>query len=293
MIKILQGNEFFIKEFIDEFIQKKYSGKFLDKSIVRNPETLAEITNNSIFNLNGKVIIWDFGFFKKFEQFDPFVIPKNVDIFIIGDKIDNRLKIVQQVVNYGAEIKIFKDLYSNQVENWILTKKSKLRLNILPDAIKIMVLLYGNNVSEISMKLDEFKQLNIPITKDIVNKRCNGTNAFSVFELQEAVTSKVVKKSNYILKQMLKNSDSNSFGIIRYFMKFFEQMIMIKLNDEELIASLNLHSYILLKLKSIVITIKQCGECLDLLRNAEIKIYSGIDSEYVVERLIMDLCRIK
>ena len=94
MIKVLEGNEFLIREYIQDHINQKFKNvdEFeLQFSVIKNPLNIQVIIEGSAFALNGKVIIWDFDIFKKFEKFNPYIIPMGVDIFITGNKIDKRL----------------------------------------------------------------------------------------------------------------------------------------------------------------------------------------------------------
>lgn len=297
MIKILEGNEFLIREYIDSHIKLKFKGLNdvqLKYSIIKNPLTIDIITCNSAFALNGKVIIWDFEVFKKLEEFNPYIIPKDVDIFVIGTKIDKRSKILKSLEAFNAELidKPFKDLYANQVEGWILLRKKKIGLNIDADSVKTLALLYGNNLGELANQMDELKKLNVPITKAIVLKTSTAVNVFSIFELQDCVTAGNTNKAIYIYRQIIKNGGSG-FEILRYFITFFEKLLIIKLNNLLLIDSLKLHPYILKKFQDVKIPVEGSRKALELLRNAEAKVLKSLDINYVSERYIYELCKVK
>lgn len=296
MIKVLEGNDFLIKEYIQDFINEKFKG--LDEltlkfSILKNPEAVSVITENSAFALNGRVIIWDFEVFKKFEKFDPYLIPQGVDIFIIGTKIDKRLSIIKGLEAFNATFleKEFKDLYPNQVENWILLRKKKISLNMDAESVKLLALLYGTKLAELSNQLNELKKLNVPITKVIVLQTSTAVNSFSIFELQDLVTCGNSSKAVYVFRQMMKEK-GNGFETLRYFVNFFEKLIIIKLNDSGLITKLGLHPFILKKLRDVRISVNGSQKALDILKKAELKILKGLDSIYVTERTIYELSKI-
>lgn len=293
MIKILEGNDFLIQEYLEEYIEKKFAGIDEQKrkfAIVRNPSSISVITNSSPFTIDDKVIIWDFDEFKKLERFNPYVIPKGVDIFIIGQKIDKRLIVVKQAQSYQAEVKLFKDLYPNQVEAWILNRKKKINIQIQPDAVRMLALMYGSNLGELAKLLDELKKLNKIITKDIVIKVGSTVNEFSIFELQDEILAQRVNKSLYIVEQMLKSEQP--IGIIRYFVNAYDKLILIKSKDSKIIEGLKLHPFILKKLDDTSMTIEKCLKALDILRLAEQYILWGIDAKFVLLRMTYRLCRI-
>lgn len=297
MIKILEGNEFLIREYIQAHLDVKFKGTTefqLKYSVIKNPLTIDVITNNSAFALDGKVIIWDFDVFKKLEKFNPYVIPKGTDIFVIGTKIDKRSAILKQLEAFNAEYldKPFKDLYPNQIESWILTRKKKIGLVIDSEGVKTLALLYGNNLAELANQMTELKKLNVPITKLIIAKTSTAVNVFSIFELSDNVTGRNVNKSIYIFRQMSKDG-SSGFEILRYFVTFFEKLLIIKLNDGHLIESLKLHPYILKKFQEIKIPVEGSKKALELLREAELKFLKGFEQNYVTERCLYELCRIK
>lgn len=297
MLKILEGSDFFIQEFLQQHIESKFKGcdeRRLKYSILRNPSALSSITNVSSIGLDDRVIIWNFENFKKFESFAPYVVPKGTDIFVIGQKIDKRLVVIKDFLSYNAEHKIFKDLYPNQIESWILDRSKKMKLKIQPEATKMIALLYGVNLGEILKYLEELKELNVIITKDIVLKSASFVNKFSIFELQDEVFSKRFNKSLYILTKLIKDGEQ-PFLIMRYFINQFDKLITIRTNDEGLIEDLKLHSYVVKKLKESRWTLYQCKKALDILRNCENSFLKGGDSnfiEYLIKRCIFNLCKI-
>lgn len=294
MIKVLEGNEFLVQEFINDFIAVKFKGISEQQkkySIIKNPQSISEITNCSVFGCTQRLILWDFQEFKKLEKFNPYVIPKGTDIFIVGNKIDKRLLVVKALQNYSVEFKLFKDLWPNQIENWILNRKQKIGLKIQPDAVQLLAIYYGTKLNELANCLDRLKEFGVIITKDIVHKVAVNVNEFSIFELQDELLSRRLTKSLYIVRQMLKNGEPG-MSITRYFINFFMRLIIIKTEDSELIEALKLHPYILDKLKRVSVSIKYCKQALIHLRWGESQILSGIDQEYILCRTIFNLCKV-
>jgi DNA polymerase III delta subunit len=293
MIKVLEGNDFLVQEYINDYIAVKFKGVIESQkrySIVRNPKSVADITNVSPFGCGQTLFLWSWNEYKKLEKFNPYVIPKGTDIFIWGDKIDKRLLIVKALQNYSAEFKVFKDLYPNQVESWILNRKKKINLKIQPDAVQLLAVYYGSNLVELANCMSRLKELNVIITKDIVNKIAVNVNEFTIFELQDEILLKKFIKSLYIVRQMLKNGEQG-MGITRYFINFFEKLIAIKTEDEELIKSFKLHPFILKKLRDVNVNIDYCLRAIGHLGWAEKSITSGVDVDYVMDRTILNLCK--
>jgi len=294
MIRVLVGNDFLIQEFIDDYIDKKFTGlsEFqLKSSIIRDPKSVSVITDRSPFAPQGRLILWGFKEFSKLEEFTPYVIPKDVDIFIYGEKIDKRLAIVKTLANYRAEFKEFKDLYANQVESWVLQQKSKYKFQINPDAVKMLAVLYGTNLAELKQCIIQLKNLNKLITKDDVLRHGVNVNEFSIFELQDELLLKRPVKSLYVARQLVKFGEQ-PIGIIRYLINLYYKVLVLKLGDESLIEALKLHPFVLKKLKDSPLTVSKCLKATDLLAYWERQIQSGIDPEYGLFRLIHNLAKI-
>jgi DNA polymerase III delta subunit len=291
MIKILEGDLFQINEFLEGFLEKKFVGVDEEKrnySIIRNPKRISAITEISAFSLQERVILWDWNNFKKLETFNPYVIPRGTDIFIVGEKIDKRLRIYKSLQAHQAEHTEFKPLYPNQVEGWILNRKDKLELKIRPEAIKLLALMYGTNLGELSNFLQELKKSEIPvITKEVILERGTTVNEFSVFELHEDICFGRTTLAIFKAKQMLKSGEQ-AFGLIRYLISFFDKLFKIKIG---LVDGLNLHPFILKKLKDLPVSAGSCLDSLEILRLAEVDLLKGLKEEYVTSYLIYNIIR--
>jgi DNA polymerase III subunit delta len=299
MIFILEGNDFLKQEFLQDHLDKKFfkvPEKARQASIVKNPQDIGQITTVSFMSAIyrcGRVIIWDYAEFKKLEKFNPYIIPKDIDIFIIAtDKVDKRLKIIQALISFRAEIKTFKDLYPNQVENWINQRKKAMKLQIQPDAVKMLAILYGTNLAELQKCLQALLATSGIITKMDVQKIAIPVNEFSIFELQDEILFHRPMKSLYILKQMLKFGEQ-PISMIRYFVGLFDRLNTIKLGDSQLIEELKLHPFILKKLNDFVISTESCLFATEMLKRAEISILCGCSPEFVIQKTILNLCRIR
>jgi DNA polymerase III delta subunit len=299
MIFLLEGNDYLKNEFLQDFLNTKFAKvpkEVRQASIIKNPTSISQLTSVpflSAIHKCGRVIVWDFVEFKKLEKFSPYVIPKDLDIFIIAvEKIERRLKIIQSVLLLRAEIKTFKDLYPNQVEGWILQRKKKLKLQIEPDAVKHLALLYGTNLGELTKCLEDLVKLNKNITKQDVSKTAVAVNEFSVFQLQDEMLFKRPVKSMYILKQMIKFGEQ-PFGLIRYFVGFFDRLYQVKTGDERVIKKLELHSFVLKKLSDLMVSQNFCLAATEILKKAEGSILMGVPAEFAVQKAILTICRLK
>jgi DNA polymerase III delta subunit len=288
MIYVLEGNDFLVQDFIQEHKTKKFKGvppEQLKFSIVENPTSLSDITEISPFGADSKMILWDFNEFKKLETFNPYIIPKAVDIFIVGFDIDKRLKIVKSLETFNAKFHQFKDLYPSQVESWILGKCKNLELKITGEAVKQLAFYYGSNLGEIQTLLKSFINLHKEITRTEILQYCSCINQFSIFELEDLVAAKSTDKAVFVVKQMMKSGDE-SVKTLRYFMSYYNNLLLLKSGVE-----IKVHNFVLMKLKKSSITREQCIKALDILRDAERKIFRGIDKEYQTVKAILYLTK--
>lgn len=289
MICVLEGNDFLVQDFIHDYKAKKFKGVSPDKlrfSIVENPESLSDLTEISPFGADNKLIIWDFAEFKKLETFNPFIIPKAVDIFIVGFEIDKRLKIVKSLETFNAKFHLFKDLYPSQVEAWIITKCKDLELKITGKAVKQLAFYYGSNLGEIQTVLKSFINLHKEIGVEEVSLYCNCINQFSIFELEDLVANKSTEKSVFVVKQMMKSGEE-AVKILRYFMSYYNNLLLLKSGVEP-----KVHNFVLMKLKKSTVSKDFCIKALEILRNTEIKIFRGIDKDYQTVKALVYLTKI-
>jgi DNA polymerase III delta subunit len=299
MIYILEGNDFLKNEFLQDYLNSRFAKVpeyVRQAAIIKNPKEIGQLTAvpfQVALHKCGTTVIWDYPEFKKLEKFNPYIIPKTVDIVVIAtDKVDKRLKIVQALISFRAEIKTFKDLYPNQIENWINIRKKALKIQISPDAVKQLAMFYGVNLGELKKCIDELAKLGRPVSKEDVFKIATPVNTFSIFELQDEILFHRPMKSLYILRQMLKSGEQ-PIGMIRYFVGLFDRLYTIKLGDSEAISKLELHPFILKKLNDFHISIESCIESMLVLNRAELAVLRGCNAEFVIQKAIINLCRIK
>lgn len=294
MLYLLEGNDFLIRQKIEEIISARLPGLFEEEKkrcVIRNPISVSAILDESLFSTSGKVIIWDYDEFIKLPDFKPYVIPNDVDVILYGASIDKRKVIIKQFLAFNPEVLNLKDLYTNQVESWIISECNSLKIKYLVDGVRLLTLYYGNNLGEIADVLKRFSSEFLELNVDNVNKYCVQVNKFSIFDLQDSVFSKNARKSVYIIRRMLKTGEQN-LPLIRYLMSIFYKKFVVSLGDNELIDTLKLHPYVLKKLNGSPYSIGECVKALMLLADLEKGLFFGFSQDYKLDRTIFKICKL-
>ena len=293
MIYVVDGNDFLVKDFVDDVIAKKFKDISDDErraNTLRNPQSIAILTEVSAFSTCGRVIIWHAEEFQKLKEFIPYSISKKIDLIIVGELDKRKKDLISSLKTFGAVFKTFKDLYPNQVESWILAKVKTLKLDIDITAVKMLAFLYGSNIGELKECLVKLKELNKKITVEEVRNIGYLANKFSIFELQDKIIVKDIGKSLYVLKKLLKDGEPH-LGLIRFLMKFFSNLLIVRLGDEDLLEELKLHSFVIKKLKSVRMSNEGVLNSLDILKECEKKLFWSFSQDLLLEKAIFRIIK--
>ncbi len=119
-------------------------------------------------------------------------------------KLDKRKKIYKAIAKHGVLFES-KKLYDNQVPDWIRSVLKGRGYTITPKATQMLVEFLGNDLAIVNNELEKLELIcnkDEQITAEIIEENIGISKDYNNFELQNAISSKNVKKA---------------FGIIQYF----------------------------------------------------------------------------
>lgn len=110
-------------------------------------------------------------------------------------------------------------IYDNQVTSWVEEFASDRKLSFAPEAVAMMAEYIGTNLANLASAMDKLKLVadslgQKTITAEIVSKNVGVSNAYSVFELRDALLARNVSKVNRIVSAFGRNEKENPIQAI-------------------------------------------------------------------------------
>lgn len=148
-----------------------------------------------------------------------------------------------------------KELYDNQVPDWITTylKEKKRRINA--PAANLIAEYLGTELSKIANELDKLA-LNLPTDTEVQEKHVEEhigiSKDYNVFELQKALGTRDVLKANRIVNYFAANPRKNPLPVVlgslyNFFSKIYMLHFVRNLSEKEMLEALQLRSAYFLK----------------------------------------------
>ena len=132
------------------------------------------------------------------------------------EKVDGRSSIFKKLKKEAQVLKATK-LYENQVPDWIKTHLSEKKIDMSPRSIQLLVEYLGNDLKKIKNAIDQLSinaEAGSSITDDQVEKNIGVSRDYNVFELQEALGQKNLKKALRITEWMAVQSNQSPIHLI-------------------------------------------------------------------------------
>jgi DNA polymerase-3 subunit delta len=208
--------EFMMQNILNEsekaFNQTVIYGKDADASAVTNfAKRFPMMANYQL------VVVKEAQELKNFEDLIHYIErPLKSTILVINYKykaLDKRKKITK-VLQENAEIYESKKLYENKVPDWITNSLAKRKYKIEPKAAMLLTEFLGTDLSRISNELDKLVIVladpSKMITSADIEKNIGISKEYNSFELNNALASRDVMKSNRIINYFADNQKNNN-----------------------------------------------------------------------------------
>jgi len=238
-IYFLSGDEPYYIDLISDFIENNVldeSEKDFNQTILYGKETNMEIVISEakrypMMANNNVVIVKEAQHLsKELELLSSYIknpTPTTLLIFCYKyKKLDTRTKIGKKIKTETVFLTT-KQLYDNQIPDWINKYLKTKNYQIQPQASLLMTEFLGTELSKIANAIDKLI-LNIPeqtlITPELIEKHIGLSKDYNIFELTKALGNKDILKSNRIINYFAKNEKEHPLvmilgGLYNYFTK--------------------------------------------------------------------------
>jgi DNA polymerase III subunit delta len=143
-----------------------------------------------------------------------------------------------------------KELYDNQVPDWIADYLKGKKLKAGPAAAELLAEYLGANLSKVANELDKLA-LNLPVGAEVsqqhIEQHIGISKDYNVFELQKALGIKDVLKANRIVNYFIANARKHPIQVIigslyNYFSKIYLYHSVAQRPEPEILSALGLRS---------------------------------------------------
>ena len=256
-IYLFYGKEdLLIEEFVDLIIQQALdeNSKSFNLDIISNgnidaKDLVSLISAYPLMSPHRVVIVKDIERVANKEFLLPIIerpVSSTIAVFIT-EKPDFRLKLYKAIQENGVVYE-FKQLYDNEIQDWIKNKVASSGKSISIEAIQLIQSVVAKSLREIQNEID--KLLIFVGDKDAIDINDVATvvglsRRFNIFELQKAIGKRDMSTALEILENML-NAGEDPIGIVVMLTKYFQKMLLIweyldqRIKKEELIQLLHL-----------------------------------------------------
>ena len=190
--------------------------------------------------------------FKKIEYLISHIksIPNSTIIVFCMDGINinyNKTEI-KTLINYGS-IYDFKKIYDNKISSWIKYLAERRGFNINFKTCELIKERTGNNLSKVNIELDKVNLniINNEINDKIIIEHFGVNNDYNLFELQNEIGKKNIKKVFMISNYFTNNSSYSIQQILsalhNYFSNIFQIHSLKNKNPKSLSQNLGLNYY--------------------------------------------------
>lgn len=175
-----------------------------------------------------------------------------------------------------------KKLWDNQVPDWIRDFLRSKNLKITPQGASLMAEYLGTDLSKITNELDKLI-INLPKGTEITNAHIEEyvgiSREYNIFELQKALGSKNVTKTNRIVNYFISNPKKNPMVLVvgtlfNYFSKVYMFHFLKNSSEQEIMSKMKLRSSYVLKEYRVAIRnypFKKTIEVLKILKEFDLK----------------------
>jgi len=310
-ILLLQGNEDFFKDEIEQFIIDHFlNPNLLDFNLAVFYGDNVDL--GRVFNTVQNIPMmdnWKVTILKKADKIDKnianklaeyFTIIPNNSIFILESDGSLPAKWKKILSNKAQKINC-NSLYENQIAKWIIEHaKTKYNRKISEQDAFHLYTLCGNNLyildNELN-KIDIYLDKNLPITKEIITKIAGNSKTYNNFDLADAILNNDIYSTLKILNVLFfeNNKPIVILSFLNNFIHDISKIIYLHnkgLSDNEIIKILKMHQFKYKKYKKAlrIFNLPMIKKILFFLSEADINLKSGtLSQQREIEDLIIKI----
>ncbi|WP_372773572.1 DNA polymerase III subunit delta [Mangrovibacterium sp.] len=191
---------------------------------------------------------------KKIEELEAYVKnPLNSTILVLNYKyksLDKRKTFSKLVAQKGVLFES-KKIYDNKLPDWIKSYLATRNYSIVPQASALLAEYLGTDLSKVSNELDKLiisLPENTKITPDHIEQNIGISKDYNIFELQNALGTRNVLKSNQIINYFSANPNANPFprtisSLFQFFMKILTYHFLEDKSQNAVTSALGVHPF--------------------------------------------------
>ncbi len=211
-------------------------------------------------------------------------------------KFDGRTKF-GKLVKQKALVFESKKLYDNQIPDWIQSYLKDKKLTISPSAAALVAEYLGEDLSKVSNELDKLAINLAPgteVNEKHIQEQIGISKEYNVFELQKALGTKNVVKSNRIINYFISNPKKNPLVVVvgtlfNFFSKVYLTHFLKNSSEREMMEKLGVrHAFFLkdYKLAARNYPFQQSQNVISILKEYDLK-SKGVDRVNATEGDLM------
>jgi DNA polymerase-3 subunit delta len=211
-------------------------------------------------------------------------------------KFDGRTKF-GKMLKQKALVFESKRLYDNQIPDWIQSYLKDKKLSVSPSAAALVAEYLGENLSKVSNELDKLAINLAPgteVNEKHIQEQIGISKEYNVFELQKALGTKNVVKSNRIINYFISNPKKNPLVVVvgtlfNFFSKVYLTHFLKNSSEREMMEKLGVrHAFFLKDYKSAArnYPYQQSQKVISILKEYDLK-SKGVDRVNATEGDLM------
>jgi len=265
-IYLLHGNESYYIDKISKFIEENVlteGEKSFNQMVMYGKDTdhktlIDTCSRYPMMASHQVVILKEAQEMKSLKELLPYIEkPVHTTILVIcfkHKKFDGRTKF-GKLVKQKALVFESKKLYDNKIPDWIQTYLKDKKLNITPSAAALVAEYLGEDLSKVSNELDKLA-INLAAGTEVnekhIQEQIGISKEYNVFELQKALGSKNIVKSNRIINYFISNPKKNPLVVVvgtlfNFFSKVYLTHFLKNSSEREMMEKLGVRHAFFLK----------------------------------------------
>jgi len=265
-VYLLHGDESYYIDKISKFIEEKVlaeSERSFNQMIMYGKDTdhktlIDTCSRYPMMASHQVVILKEAQEMKTLKELLPYIqkpVPSTLLVICFKHKkFDGRTKF-GKAIKASAVVFESKKLYDNKIPDWIQSYLKDKKLDISPSAAALVAEYLGTSLSKVSNELDKLA-INIPkgttIDEKHIQDQIGISKEYNVFELQKALGTKDIVKSNRIINYFISNPKKNPLVVVvgtlfNFFSKVYLTHFLKNKSEGEMMSSLGVRHAFFLK----------------------------------------------
>jgi DNA polymerase-3 subunit delta len=228
-------------------ISEKY-----DFNVIKNEaESLPFLSDKRLLVIQNIAQSKDKSLLEQLTKWLPATQTENDIVFVEVESPDQRTSFYKTLLKLG-KVEIFSELKPFEVIAWIKERITVSQGNIDADAVSLLQLYCGSDLSRIANEINKLISYDPHITKQTVNKLIDPGFFNTIFELTDALSEKKTKKALNLMTRTLDTGESEIY-LVSMLARQVRNLMIVKdlaehrLSESEIVSKTHLHPFVIKK----------------------------------------------